>query len=141
MNLVDANVLIYAVNASDPKHGVSRRWLDDALNGDARIGLAWVCLTAFLRLTTKVGLFPTPLPVDAALDVVRSWVEHPATVLLEPTSRHLTVLSGLLGATGTGGNLVSDAHLGALAIEHGATIVSYDGDFGRFPGVRVRPPA
>lgn len=140
MKLIDANVLIYAVNEADPKHEESRAWLDDALGGRESIGFAGVVVLAFLRLSTKVGLFPDPLPVEDALARLRAWTEQPVAVLVEATPRHLDILAGLLTEVGTGGNLVSDAHLAALALEHDATVVSYDHDFGRFTGVRWHPP-
>jgi uncharacterized protein len=140
VNVVDANVLLYAVNESDDKHERSRAWLDGALNGQTPVGFAWITLLAFVRLSTKVGLFPSPLAVDEALDRVQDWTAQPPSVVLEPTTRHLAVLAGLLQEVGAGGNLVNDAHLAALAVEHGATIITYDTDFGRFPGVESRPP-
>ena len=87
-----------------------------------------------------MGLFPSPLPVDGALTRARSWLEQPPSVVLEPTARHFHVLSGLLGDSGTGGNLTTNAHLAALAMEHHGTVVTYDSDFGRFPGVRWTRP-
>jgi uncharacterized protein len=141
VNLVDANVLLYAVNESVDKHEESMAWLDGALNGREPVGLSWVVLLAFLRLSTKVGLFPSPLSLEGAIDRVQAWMAQPPSVVLEPTSRHLPVLAGLLGQIGTGGNLVNDAHLAALAVEHDATVVTYDTDFGRFPGVRWQRPS
>lgn len=140
MKLVDANVLLYAVNASDPRHHDARGWLDGALIGREAVGFAWAVLLAFVRLSTKVGLFPSPLPTNDALTQVREWLAQPASVLVDPTSRHLDVLAGLLVETGSGGNLVTDAHLAALAVEHDATVVSYDSDFGRFRGLTWQPP-
>lgn len=140
MKVVDANVLLYAVNESVEHHQQARRWLDGALNGRASVGFSWIVLLAFVRLSTKPDLFPSPLPVDGALDRVRAWLAQPPSVLLEPTVRHLDVLAGLLGATGAGGNLTSDAHLAALALEHRGEVVTYDSDFGRFPGVRWGAP-
>jgi len=140
MNLVDANVLLYAVNEADPRHDVSRSWLDAALSGQETIGFSWVAVLAFVRLVTKVGVFPNPLGVGAALDRVGAWIAAPPVVITHPTHRHLDVLAGLLAEVGTGGNLTSDAHLAALALEHNATVVTYDRDFGRFPGVRWRHP-
>lgn len=140
MNLVDANVLLYAVNEADPKHRASRHWLDTALDGGESVGFAWVPMLAFLRLVTKVGLFPSPLTVADAVDRLRRWIDQPAAIVVEPTARHLDLVAGLLAGVGTGGNLVNDAHLAALALDHDATIVTYDNDFGRFPGVRWHPP-
>lgn len=141
MRVVDANVLLYAVNESAEHHDEARDWLDGALNGRATVGFSWVSLLAFLRLSTKIGLFPSPLSVDGALDRVRAWLAQPTSVVLEPTPRHLEVLASLLGPLGAGGNLTSDAHLAALALEHRGEIVSYDGDFGRFPRVTWLTPA
>ncbi|MGI9120076.1 MAG: type II toxin-antitoxin system VapC family toxin [Acidimicrobiales bacterium] len=140
MNLVDADVLLYAVNEADPKHGPSRRWLDGALTGGETVGFAWGPVLAFLRLSTKVGLFPRPLPVADALERVTVWVDQPPSVLVEPTPKHLGLVAELLARVGTGGNLVSDAHLGALALEHDAEVITYDSYFGRFAGVRWHPP-
>lgn len=141
MNVVDANVLLYAVNSSSPQHDQARSWLDDSLNGSAAVGFSWSVLLAFVRLSTRAGVFPTPFSTEEALHVVRSWLDRPNAVVLEPTARHLTVLEDLLVAAGTAGNLTSDAHLAALAIEHRATVVSYDNDFSRLPGVRWRSPS
>ena len=141
MQLVDANVLLYAVNESAAKHEPSRAWLDEALAGREPVGFSWVVLLAFLRLATRVGLFPHPLPVGGAVARVREWLEQPPSVVVEPTARHAAVLAGLLEQTGTGGNLVNDAHLAALAVEHAATIVSYDSEYLRFSGVVAQPPS
>ncbi|MGH3943051.1 MAG: type II toxin-antitoxin system VapC family toxin [Pseudonocardiaceae bacterium] len=140
MKVVDANVLLYAVNESAEHHDEAVGWLDAALNGRSTVGFSWISLLAFLRLSTKIGLFPAPLTVDQAVDRVRAWLAQSTTVLLEPTAQHLEVLSGLLTPLGTGGNLVNDAHLAALAIEHRGEVVTYDSDFGRFPGVTWSTP-
>jgi len=140
VKLVDTNVLLYAVNEADDEHERARSWLDDALGGTEAVGFSWVVLLAFLRLVTKVGLFPRPLAPRDALAVVRAWLDQAPSIVVEPTSRHLEVLAGLIDSVGTGGNLTSDAHLAALAVEHDATIVSYDHDFARFAGVRWTSP-
>lgn len=140
MYVVDANVLLYAVNSSAPNHEAARGWLDSSLGGRDTVGFAWVVLLAFLRLATRPGLFPRPLDVTTALSITGTWVSQPRAVVLHPTARHLSVLGGLLTPAGTGGNLVSDAHLAALAVEHGAQVVSFDADFSRFPGVRWARP-
>lgn len=141
MILVDANVLLYAVNEDADHHADARGWFEAALNGREPVGFGWLVLLAFMRLSTKVGLFPDPLSVGAAVAHVEAWLAQPPSVVLEPTPRHLQVLAGLLKQTGTGGNLVSDAHLAALAVEHAAVVITYDNDFGRFDGVDWRPPA
>lgn len=141
MRLVDANVLLAAVNTSDTRHDLARTWLDDALARREGIAFAWTVLLAFLRLVTRPGLFPSPLPVEDALAQVRAWTAAPPAVVLSPTPRHLDLVAGLLSELGTGGNLVGDAHLAALALEHGATVITFDADFGRFTGVRWQHPA
>ena len=140
MRIVDANVLLYAVNSSAEHHDASRRWLDGALSGADIVGLAWVPLLAFVRLATKHGLFPSPMEPQDAMAQVRDWCSAPSAVVVNPTARHADVLSDLVLRVGAGGNLVNDAHLAALAIEHRARIVTYDSDFGRFDGVRWDPP-
>lgn len=140
MLLVDANVLLYAVDEEAALHGPAHGWLDAALARGEPVAFAWVALLAFLRLSTHPAVFSQPLEPDQAADVVELWLAQPAAVVLEPGRRHLPLLRGLLLETGTAGNLVNDAHLAALALEHGATIVSFDRDFGRFEGVRWRLP-
>ena len=135
MKVVDANVLLYAVNVDAPHHERCRRWLDDALSGQDTVAFSWIVLLAFVRLVTKVGLFPRLLSVDEAMDRVDAWLAAPAAVVVEPSPDHPHVVRRLLSEVGVGGNLVNDAHLAALAIEHRATIVSFDHDFERFPGV------
>lgn len=141
MNLVDANVLLYAVNEAEPRHEQALGWLDRELGGAEAVGFAWVVLLAFLRLSTKIGLFPRPLSPEAALGAMRTWVGEGPGVVVQPTPRHLEVLASLVGPIGTGGNLTTDAHLAALSVEHDAPIVSFDHDFARFTGVRWREPA
>lgn len=140
MKIVDANVLLYAVNSASEHHEVCREWLDGALSGSETVGLAWVPLLAFVRLSTKVGLFPSPLPPSEAMRQVLDWSTAPGATVVAPTPRHGDILRGLLAQLGVGGNLVNDAHLAALSIEHRASIVSYDSDFGRFDGIRWDTP-
>ena len=141
MKIVDANVLLYAVNRDASHHDVARSWLDDALSGREAVAFAWVVLLAFLRLGTSSRVFPKPLPVEGATAVVEFWLDQPASVIVHPTNRHLSLLRGLLHTAGTAANLVSDAHLAVLALEHGAEVVSFDRDFQRFDGVRLLVPA
>ena len=140
MRLVDANVLLYAVDADAEHHVAARTWLDTSLGGADTVGLSWIVLLAFLRIATKIGLYPNPLPVHDALAQIGDWTNAPGARIVQPTSGHYRVLSGLLEQVGAGGNLVNDAHLAAMAIEHRANIVSYDSDFGRFVGVRWERP-
>lgn len=140
MKLVDANILLYAVNIDADHHERSRRWLDDALSGSATVGFAWNVLLAFLRLSTRTGLFAHPLSTDQAAESVGAWLSSGPAVVVEPTVDHARILHGLIRHVGTGGNLVSDAHLAALAIEHKGVVVSFDNDFDRFDGVRWETP-
>ena len=140
MVLVDANVLLHAVNEDADHHVVARRWLDGALVGGAGVGLTWIVLLAFLRIVTHPRILPRPMGMADALAQVEAWLAMPAAVVVEPSSRHLGVLGGLLGTVTTGGNVVSDAHLAALAVERDATVVTFDREFGRFVGVRHQVP-
>ncbi len=135
MILPDVNVLLHAVNAAAAQNTVAHAALKDAyLKGP--VALCWPALLGFLRLSTRAGILPRPLTVGQALDVTRVWLGHPASVLVHATAQHAAVLSALLLGAGRGGPLVSDAHLAALAIEHGATMLSFDADFARFAGLR-----
>ena len=110
------------------------------LSGAESVGLAWAVLLGFVRLTTNPRVVRSSLTPAESLDYLDRWLAHPVTTVLEPTARHATVLRDLLQETGTAGNLVADAHLAALAIEHGAELCSADRDFGRFPGLRWTDP-
>ena len=136
----DANVLLYATNRGSAPHDESRRWLEQSLGGREPVGFAWSVLLAFLRIATKAQIFERPLNPQEAFDVVDFWLEQPAALVIAPTERHAATLRSLLLPLGAAGNLTSDAHLAALAIEHGAALVSYDADFGRFPGLAWRRP-
>ena len=140
MILLDANLLIYAVNEQAPQNRKAKVWLESVLSGQETVGFPWTVLLAFLRLTTRPGLFRQPLPVDAALDIVSAWLDRSAATVVHPGPRHLQLLHQLLVPLGTGGNLTSDGHLAALAIEHGAELYSCDSDFARFPGLKWRNP-
>ncbi|MBM3749445.1 MAG: type II toxin-antitoxin system VapC family toxin [Acidobacteria bacterium] len=140
MKLLDVNLLLYAVNADAALHSRARAWLEKTLAGPETAAFSWNVLLAFLRVTTRPGLFEKPLPVESAFDLVESWLAQPAVTVLHPGPRHLRILRDLLGPLGTGGNLTSDAHLAALALEHGAELWSCDRDFARFPALRWRDP-
>lgn len=141
MRLVDANVLLCAINRTAPDHATAKRWLDDALSGGATVGFAWVVLLAVVRLATRPGLFVRPLTVEEVAGVVRGWLSARPAAVVHPGERHLELLAEALGAAGTAGNLTTDAHLAALALEHHAAIITFDADFDRFPGVRWSRPA
>ena len=140
MIVVDANLLIYAVDADAPMNRKAKVWLESVLSGSGTVGLPWNVLLAFLRLTTRHGLFRRPLSADSAFDVVAGWLNQPVVSAVHPGPDHLRTLRGLIAHLGPGGNLTSDAHLAAIAIEHGAELCSSDADFARFPGLRWRNP-
>jgi toxin-antitoxin system PIN domain toxin len=140
MIVVDVNLLIYAVNQDSPDHQKAKLWLETAISGTETVGLPWIVLLAFLRLTTRSGLFLKPLSVEAAFDLVDAWLQQPSVTVPEATARHLQTMRDLISPLGTGGNLTSDAYLAALAIEHGAELCSADGDFARFNRLRWRNP-
>jgi toxin-antitoxin system PIN domain toxin len=140
MMLLDANLLIYAVNADAPLSRKAKAWLESVLSGRETVGFSWNVILAFLRLTTRPGLFRRPLPVDTAFDVAASWISQPCATMVDPGPRHLQIMRELLRPLGTGGNLTSDAHLAALAIEHRAELCSSDTDFARFRGLKWRNP-
>ena len=136
MILVDANLLLYAHVSAFEQHKAARGWLDSQLNGTTRVGLPWPSLLAFLRIVTNPRVFQRPEPVHTAWEQVQEWLSCDVVWVPEPTERHATLLGKMLQASGVHGNLVPDAHLAALALEHGLTVCSTDGDFARFPGVR-----
>jgi toxin-antitoxin system PIN domain toxin len=138
--LVDANVLIHAANSAAREHDAASRWMRHALRGQEAVGFAWTVVLAFLRLSTHASVFPRPLTPGQAVETVERWLASAPAVLVEPRRRHLPLLRRLLAETGTGGNLVGDAHLAALALELGATVVSFDRDFARFDGVELLRP-
>ena len=136
MKLVDANLLLYATDARAPRHAAARSWLERQLSGSETMAFAWVVLLAFARLSTHPQVFARPLSADQAFDMIGRWLGQPCAVIVHPGDRHTEVMRQLLRPFGTAGNLVNDAHLAALAIEHGAELNSCDSDFSRFPGVR-----
>jgi toxin-antitoxin system PIN domain toxin len=138
--LVDANLLIYSHIATASLHDAARAWLDEQLNGETRVGLPWGTLLAFLRVVTNPRVYTRPVPMPAAIRQVTSWLAAEPVWTPQPTERHAEVLGALLAQPDVYGNLVSDAHLAALAIEHGLTLCSTDGDFARFKGLRWRNP-
>ena len=132
MIVIDVNLLLYAVNEDGEHHGAARRWLEDALSSDEPIALAWVVILAFLRLTTSGRVFPKPLTAEQALGAMGNWLHRPIVRTLSPGPEHWRILNGLLEECGAAGNLTTDAHLAALAIENGCRLCSTDTDFARF---------
>jgi toxin-antitoxin system PIN domain toxin len=133
--LVDANLLIYAVNQDLPQHKRARAWWEGALSGAADVGLPWVSLLAFLRICTNPRIFESPLRLEQTTGFIDEWLDRPNVGMITPGPGHWAILKSLIRQAGTAGNLTTDAHIAALALEHGCTICSADNDFKRFPGV------
>ncbi|HET7038394.1 MAG TPA: type II toxin-antitoxin system VapC family toxin [Gemmatimonadales bacterium] len=142
MRLVDLNILLYAVNRDSAQHARAKAWLDRTLTDDRPVALPWVVLLGFLRVTTSARVFPEPLRPTEAMAVVDGWLARPPVIPLAPGEGHWSILRELLAESGTAGNLTTDAHLAALALEHGAELCSTDADFARFRRLRwVNPLA
>ncbi len=140
MKLPDVNLFLYAYDSRSPRHSAARDWLERTLSSTETIGLSWIVLLAFIRLSTRSVVVERPLEVNAAIELVESWLGQPCVTVINPTDRHAAVLRELLLPLGTAGNLTTDAHLAALAIEHGALLCSCDSDFSRFQGLRWIDP-
>jgi len=140
MILPDVNLLIYAHNEAAVLHLPARRWWEDLLSRQQPVGLAWAVVFGFVRLTTHPHVLCAPLTPAAALERVEGWLEVPSVRILEPGPRHLIIVRQLFEATGVGGNLTTDTHLAALAVEHQCQLHSNDTDFDRFPGLRWHNP-
>lgn len=138
--LVDANLLLFAADASAPDHAAAAAWLESALNGERRVGLPWESLTAFVRIATHPRASAHPLQPEDAWQFVQEWLEAPTAWVPLPTDQHAAVLGGLIRRYRLAGNLVPDAHLAAIALEHGLTVCSADTDFARFGEVRWLNP-
>jgi toxin-antitoxin system PIN domain toxin len=138
--LLDANVLIYAVDADAPQHAKARRWLESTLSGDISVGLPWIVALAFLRVTTRAGVLRHQLSAEQAVGFIDEWLAQPYVELVGPGAGHWPLLKKLLREAGAAGNLTSDAHLAALAIEGGWQLATTDHDFRRFAGVRLVNP-
>jgi toxin-antitoxin system PIN domain toxin len=138
--LVDANILVYAVDEAAPEHDRAAAWLEAALNGNRRVGLPWESLLAFMRLTTNARIVRHPLAPEAAWGLVEAWLAAPTAWVPLPTDRHAAVLGELIATHRPAGRLVPDSQLVALAIQHGAEVISADTDFARFTEVRWSNP-
>lgn len=141
MILVDVNLLVDATMTAARDHDAARSWLQDRLTSTARVGLPWTAITGFVRIVGQPRAWEMPLPIPAALAVARSWLSQPCTWVPEPGPRHLDLLDTLLGPQPSV-RLVTDAHLAAIAIEHGLELCSRDRDFARWAdlGLRSRDP-
>lgn len=140
MTVPDLNVLIFAYDERSPWHARAKAWLETAFNGDDTIGLAWIVIIGFVRLTTRPGALRNPLDLAQATAIIDYWLSFPQVTPVAPGEGHWRILRSLLQSAGVAGNLTNDAHLAALAIENGAILASFDYDFQRFPGIRLVVP-
>lgn len=134
--IVDANVLLYAVDSQSPFHATARAWMDEAMNGVERVGLPWVSLLAFQRIATHPRATANPLAPVEAWSRITDWLDADQAWVPVPGRRHRDILASLVIQGDVRGNLVTDAHLAALAIEHGTGVYSFDSDFARFGGLQ-----
>ncbi len=140
MKIVDINLLIYAINKDTPHHPKARKWLEHCLSSDEPFGFAWIVILGFLRIVTNGRIMPSPLAPDVAVDTVDEWLQQPPSTTIVPLQQHWAIFKEILMPLGTAANLTSDAHLAALAIEHGARLYSTDNDFSRFRSLRWTNP-
>ena len=140
MILPDVNLLIYAYDAGSRFHNQARRWWEHSLSGSEIVGLSWIVLLGFLRIRCSARVFGNPMPVAKAADHVQSWLERPQVQILHPGVRHAELVLGYLREFGTAGNLTTDTHLAALALEYQAILHTTDADFARFRGLRWTNP-
>jgi len=138
--LVDANILLYAEDSLQSRHQQALAWWDAQLSGTGVVCLCWTVLSAFIRIGTNPRVFEHPLSLEQALTRVQSWLDQPCTRIVRPTERHWTVFKQVLTDGQAVANLVTDAHLAALAIEHGCQLASTDSDFARFPKLKWKNP-
>jgi hypothetical protein len=139
--IVDANILLYAVDARSSFHKPVKSWLEGALSGPARVGLPWISLTAFLRIATHPRASANPLSPAEAWSHIGDWLSAEPAWIPEPTLGHAEILESLIVGGDLRGNLIPDAHLAALALGHGVGVCSADSDFARFPQLRWVNPA
>ncbi len=136
MILIDANILLYAEDSLHPQNQKARVWWDNQLSGTDPVCLCWTVLSAFIRIVTNPRVFDHPLSLEQAFTRVQSWLDQPCTRIVRPTERHWAIFQQMLTDGQAVANLVTDAHLAALAIEHGCKLASTDSDFFRFPKLK-----
>lgn len=140
MILLDANLLLYAANRDAPEYEPARSWLDERLNATARVGVPWPSMLAFVRIISNPAIIRRPVTPGEAWRQVREWLACEVVWIPLPGARHADILGELLDRRIVTSRLVPDAHLAALAIEHGLTLCSTDGDFAKFPGLKWQNP-
>jgi toxin-antitoxin system PIN domain toxin len=136
MKIVDINLLMYAINKDAPLHVKAKKWLEESLTSDEPFGFAWIVILGFLRIVTNKRIMPVPLTFEVAIELMEDWLSQPTSLTIGPSHEHWSIFKELLTPLGMAANLTSDAHLAALAVEHGARLYSTNNDFNRFPGLR-----
>jgi len=140
MKIPDVNILLSIVDENSVNHQKVLPWWRSVMADDEPVGFAWVVILGFIRISTSTPAFLSPLSPDVALTIVEQWLSAPNAVIIHPTERHGEILRGLIETVGTAGNLTTDAHIAALAIEYGGDVYSADNDFRRFRGLRWMNP-
>lgn len=140
MIIPDINLLIYAHNAADPQHALAKAWWESSINGSEPIGLPWIVMGGFIRLMTHPRVLEYPMPITEATGCVRSWLDQPTVIILEPGKKFPLIFFNFLENLGSGGNLTTDAHIAAIAVEKQGDVHSCDSDFARFEGLRWTHP-
>ena len=140
MILPDVNLLVYAHDETSKHHARARQWWENQLNGQRLVGLSWAVVLGFIRLLTNPRIFRNPYSPQEILAIVGTWLEQPHVRIIHPSDRHFSLFAGLIENIGTAGNLTTDAHLAALAIERGLILQTTDADFARFPGLKWKNP-
>lgn len=140
MILPDVNLLLYAYDAATSEHSRAREWLQRTISTYEVVGFSWHTILSFLRISTLPRMIASPYQLDEAIDIVEDWLAFSNARILSPTENHWRILKQLLPKTPVRGSLIMDAHLAALAIEHGATLCTNDRDFARFPGLKLEFP-
>lgn len=140
MTLVDSNILIYAYNEVAAEHKTCRRWLTETLGGTASVCFSWITIMAFVRVSTNKKLFTKPYTTNEAFDVVQNWLSAPHSQLVSPGNEHLAIVKRLAHESGVYGATLTDAHLAALAIEHGIPLATTDSDFDKFRELKTINP-
>jgi toxin-antitoxin system PIN domain toxin len=138
--LPDINILVYALDKSSPHHRAAREWWEEQLNGTQAVCLPWVVLLGLIRLLTNPRIFNNPYEASEVLAIIEGWLVLPHVRIIHPTDAHFELLGKIIGSVRTAGNLTTDIHLAALAIERGLTLCSTDADFARFPGLKWKNP-
>lgn len=140
MILVDVNLLVYAHDETSKQHAAAKKWWEGQLNGSKMIGLSWVGVLGFIRLLTNPRIYDNPYSPAEVMAIVKTWLDQPQVKIIHPSEQHFALLANLIDQAGTAGNLTTDAHLAALAIERGLILQTADTDFARFPGLKCNNP-